>query len=76
VVDDITQIAIGIIFASGYWTFPRWLARVRRDALERGRLDRFDERFGRVPRALGGRVAPAIGLVLILSGAVFLLQDS
>jgi hypothetical protein len=25
---------------------------------------------------MGGRVAPAIGLVLILSGAVFLLQDS
>jgi hypothetical protein len=47
VVDDITQIAIGISLASGYWTFPRWL----------------------------GRVAPAIGVLLVVSGIVFLLQD-
>jgi hypothetical protein len=75
VVDDITQIAIGISLASGYWAFPRWLGSVRRGALERGQLDRFDERFGRVPRALGGRVAPAIGVVSVVSGIVFLLQD-
>jgi hypothetical protein len=75
-VDDVAQIAIGIVLASGYWTFPRWLARVRRDALKRGQLERFDQRFGRVPRALGQYVAPAIGVVLILSGIVFLLQDA
>jgi hypothetical protein len=39
--------------------------------MERGELDRFDGRFGRMPRAFGGAVAPAIGVVLIVVAGAF-----
>jgi hypothetical protein len=36
-------------------------------------LARFDRRFGRVPRVLGGYVLPGVRAVLIVTGIAFLL---
>lgn len=46
---------------------------MRRRAAERGELARFDSRFGRVPRVLGGYVFPGLGPVLIVTGVAFIL---
>ncbi len=71
-VGDVLQIAVGLYFVSWIWWFPSWLTAMRHRAAEQGQLDRFNERFGRVPIAIGLYGVPAMGVVLVVSGVAFL----
>jgi hypothetical protein len=70
---DIVQIAVGVFFLSWLWLFPEWLMRTRdRLSARGGDLEHFDARFGRRLILVGDYGVPALGLLLVGSGVVFL----
>jgi hypothetical protein len=72
---DLVQVGVGLFFVSWRWWFPRWLHGMRSRMTDPARLDRFDARFTRVFGAIGTYAVPVLGLVLVISGLVFLLGD-